>query len=286
MQAKRSLLFICFTVIIPSLVGCETSRHTKQADTREVVRKDASLSLMTYNIRVGAGREKPLTPVKYLSSSREKLEAIALAIKSVDADVIALQEVRGSAQAKFLADTLNLNYAYVSHGDFRLEWGLAVLSKFSILEYYGKSIYHHGKKPRVGLVCLIDANNSPITVINVHYNLGAYAEQVEATVELLQGVNGPVILMGDLNLINPTRGLVPIRTKLIDTCEAVNTKGSQEARQRGTYKFSSRRLDYIFVDPNQFVVIDAGLAPETYRRASDHIAYFAWVTPKNGESAP
>ncbi|TET95656.1 MAG: hypothetical protein E3J28_00270, partial [Desulfobacteraceae bacterium] len=74
------------------------------------------LKFMTYNIRVGAGIENPFTSIRNLPSSREKLERIALAIKSVDPDVIALQEVRGIHQATFLAKTLNLNYAYSSHG--------------------------------------------------------------------------------------------------------------------------------------------------------------------------
>ncbi len=48
---------------------------------------------MTYNIRVGAGRENLLMPVKYLNSSGEKLDKIALAIKSVDPDYFTVLDV-------------------------------------------------------------------------------------------------------------------------------------------------------------------------------------------------
>jgi endonuclease/exonuclease/phosphatase family metal-dependent hydrolase len=232
---------------------------------------------MTYNIRVGAGRENLLMPVKYLNSSGEKLDKIALAIKSVDPDIIGLQEVRGSAQAKFLADALGFNYVYVSHGDSRLNWGLAVLSRFNIAEYQQEVIHHDEKKPRVGLVCTIDLNNSSITVVNVHYALGDYDKQVKETMRILGDSTGPALLMGDLNLVDPEDGLAPIRTKFIDTCEAVDTRGSRETKQRGTFRFGSKRIDYIFVDPDYFTVLDVGLTPEEHREPSDHLAYFACV---------
>jgi endonuclease/exonuclease/phosphatase family metal-dependent hydrolase len=169
----------------------------------------------------------------------------------------------------------------VSHGDSRLEWGLAVLSRFTIVEYQQEVIHHDDKKPRVALVCTIDLHNSSITVVNVHYALGDYDKQVKETMRILREINGPALLMGDLNLIDPEEGLAPMRTELIDTCEAVDTKGSREAKQRGTFRFGSKRIDYIFVDLDYFTVLDVGLTPEEHRKASDHLAYFACVTVKD-----
>ena len=243
--------------------------------------KGPCLKFMTYNIRVGAGTEKPFTSVRNLPSSRKKLERIALAIKSVDPDVVGLQEVRGSHQATFLAETLNLNHAYSPHGRRGLDWGLAVLSKFKILEVYSKMIYH-GRDQRVGIVCTIDMNGSPVTVINVHYHLGNYEQQVKATLGLLRDTKGPVVLMGDLNRTERAYELGPIYERMIDTCEAVDTEGSRDARKAGTVStFPNYRIDYVFVDPRSFEVRDAGLIPERHRRASDHFAYFACITLKN-----
>jgi endonuclease/exonuclease/phosphatase family metal-dependent hydrolase len=239
---------------------------------------------MTYNIRVGAGRENLLMPVKYLNSSGEKLKKIALAIKSVNPDIIGLQEVKGSAQAKSLADALGFNYVYVSHEDSRLEWGLAVLSRFTIARFQREVIHHDAKKPRVGLVCTIDLPNSSLTVVNVHYALGDYDTQVKETMRIVGDSSEPVLLLGDLNLIDPEEGLEPLRAKFIDTCEAVDTNGSREAKQRGTFRFGSKRIDYIFVDPDYFTVLDAGLTPEEHREPSDHLAYFACVVPKSKEA--
>jgi endonuclease/exonuclease/phosphatase family metal-dependent hydrolase len=239
------------------------------------------LQLMTYNIRVGAGRDGLLTPVRYLSSSKSKLKKIALAIRSLDPDIIALQEVRGAAQAAFLADSLSMNYVYASHEDSRLEWGLAVLSRFNITEYYKKIIHYDKKKPRVALVCTVALDDLSVTIINVHFYLGDYDRQVEETIRLMSDITGPIILMGDLNLIDPDDGIAPIKEKLVDSCEEVDTEYSQEAKEIGTHRFGSRRLDYIFVNPNYFSVLEAGLAPQQYRTASDHIGYFACVRSKN-----
>ena len=278
---SRWTLIMAIFLIVAACKPIQSVRPSKS----EVV-KGSCLQLMTYNIRVGAGRDGLLTPVKYLISSKSKLKEIALAIRSVDPDIIALQEVRGAAQAEFLADSLSMNYVYLSHEDSRLEWGLAVLSRFKITEYYGKFIRYDEKKPRVGLVCTIELHDSTVTIINVHFHLGDYDEQVEKTMNLMSNVTGPVILMGDLNLIDPDDGLPPIKKKLIDTCEVVDTECSREAKDIGTHRFSSKRLDYIFVDPHYFSVLEAGLAPEQHRSASDHIGYFACVKPKSKERAP
>ena len=274
-------LFIFIIAIYLTAATCKPIQSVRLSKS-EVV-KGSCLQLMTYNIRVGAGRDGLLTPVKYLSSSESKLTKIGLTIRSLDPDIIALQEVRGAAQAEFLADFLGMNYVYLSHEDSRLEWGLAVLSRFKITEYHKKFIRYDEKKPRVALVCTVELDGSSITIINVHFHLGDYDEQVEETIRLMSSVTGPVILMGDFNLIDPDDGLSPITKKLVDTCEVVDTKSSQEAKEIGTHRFGSKRLDYIFVEPNSFSVLEAGLVPKEHRSASDHIGYFACVRPKPKE---
>ena len=283
MIIKKNYLHIFTIAIFLIAAACQPIQSVRPSESKIV--KGSCLQLMTYNIRVGAGRDGLLTPVKYLTSSESKLQKIVSAIRSLEPDIIGLQEVRGTAQAAFLADSLGMNYVYLSHEDSRLEWGLAVLSRFRIVEYYGKFIRYDEKKPRVALVCTIELPDSTVTIINVHFHLGDYDEQIEKTMRLMSNVTGPVILMGDLNLIDPEDGLAPIKMKLVDTCEVVDTECSQEAREIGTHRFGSQRLDYIFVDPNRFSVLEAGLVPEEYRSASDHIGYFACVRPKHKEQA-
>ena len=57
--------------------------------------------------------------------------------------------------------------------------------------------------------------------------------------------------------------------------------GSHEAKQRGAFRFSSKQIDYIFVDPDYFTVLDVGLTPEEHREPYDHLAYFTCVTVRN-----
>jgi endonuclease/exonuclease/phosphatase family metal-dependent hydrolase len=281
-----SLSTLCARTLIIAIyltaAACKPIQSVRPSKSE--VAKGSCLQLLTYNIRVGAGRDGLLTPVKYLTSSESKLQKIISTIRSLDPDIIGLQEVRGTAQAELLADSLGMNYVYLSHEDSRLDWGLAVLSRFKIIGYYGKFIRYDEKKPRVALVCTIDLGDSSVTVINVHFHLGDYDEQVEETVRLMSSVTGPVILMGDFNLIDPHNGLAPIKKKLADTCEVVDTEYSQEAKEIGTHRYGSKRLDYIFVDPDYFSVLEAGLAPEQHRSASDHIGYFACVRSKSKES--
>jgi hypothetical protein len=80
----NSLLLVFFAIITLSITACTPSQKTRPPETLEAISKDFCLTLMTYNIRVGAGRENLLMPVKYLNSSGKKLEKIALAIKSID----------------------------------------------------------------------------------------------------------------------------------------------------------------------------------------------------------
>ena len=284
MRPNNSLLLVFAIIIISSIPACTPQQKARQPETLKAIRKYSCLTLMTYNIRVGAGRDGLLTPVKYLTSSENKLQKIVSAIRSLDPDIIGLQEVRGAAQAEFLADSLGMSYVYLSHEDSRLEWGLAVLSRFKIIDHYGKFIRPDEKKPRVALVCIIEMPDSVVTIVNVHFYLGDYDEQVDRTIRLMSYVTGPVILMGDLNLIDPDNGLAPIKMKLVDTCEVVDSKFSQEAKEIGTHRFGSKRLDYIFVDPKRFSVLEAGLIPEEYRSASDHIGYFACVRPKSKDT--
>ena len=279
---KKNYILLFIIVIYLIAAGCKPIQSVRPPENE--LAKGSCLQIMTYNIRVGAGRDGLLTPIKYLTSSKIKLKKIALAIKSLAPDIIGLQEVGGAAQAEFLADSLGMNFVYISHEDSRLEWGLAVMSRFKITEYYGKFIRYDEKKPRVALVCTIELPDSTVTIINVHFHLGDYAEQVENTIGLIRNVTEPVILMGDLNLIDPDDGLSPIKKNLIDTCEVVDSKFSQEAKEIGTHRFGSKRLDYIFVSPSYFSVLEAGLLPEEHRGASDHIGYFACVRPKSKET--
>ena len=285
---KLKFLLTLLSLLI-TFVAYAGIQNIRKIDSTEKGLTSNNLKFMTFNIRVGVGIENPGMRLSKLKSSKEKIEKIALAIKSIDPDVVALQEVKGSGQAKQLAKRLNLNYAYFSHQKF---WGLAMLSKHKILKADSKKVckgckgkMSSGKTfkdPRIAIVSVIDINGSKITFINVHYHLGVYEKQVKATMALLRGINGPVVLMGDLNRQQDDSEMKPIQDKLNDTCLKVDTETSENVKKTGTKiggRADGRRIDYIFVDPESFEVKDVGIVKE-YRDASDHYAYFANVVLK------
>ncbi len=73
------------------------------------------MRIMTLNMRYGSGAEKLGDPGYNLPSSPHKLQAIAAAIRSVEPDIVALQEVRNQLQAENLARLAGLSSVYVSH---------------------------------------------------------------------------------------------------------------------------------------------------------------------------
>jgi len=286
---RKLIIFLSLLSLLITFVAYAGVQNIRKNDTTEKGLTSNNLKFMTFNIRVGGGIENPGMRLSKLKSSKEKIEKIALAIKSIDPDVVALQEVKGSGQAKQLAKRLNLNYAYFAHQKF---WGLAMLSKHKILKADSKKIckscklkFSSGriaKDPRIGLVSVIEINGTQITFINVHYHLGVYEQQVKATMELLKGINEPVVLMGDFNRQQDDSEMKPIQDKFIDTCLAVDTETSENVNSTGTKIGGTNaglRIDYIFVNPESFEVKDVGIVKE-YRDASDHYAYFAKVALK------
>jgi endonuclease/exonuclease/phosphatase family metal-dependent hydrolase len=286
---RKLNFFLTILILLIAFVACAGIQNIRKIDSTEKSLSNNNLKFMTFNIRMGVGIENPGMNPALLKSSKEKIEKIALAIKSIDPDVVALQEVNGSNQTKKLAKRLNLNYVYIGH---KASWGLAMLSKHRILKANSKKICKGCKfksssgkiynDPRIALVAITDINGKKITFINIHYHLGVYDQQVKATMELLRGINGPVVLMGDFNREQHHSEMKPIQDKFNDTCLAVDTETSKYVKETGTKiggTASGLRIDYIFVDPEFFEVKNAGIVKE-YRDASDHYAYFADVVPK------
>ena len=133
--------------ILGILLGCGNVHNIRTIDSAAAKAESGKLKLMTFNIRAaggglnrlqgaggvpGGGLPPPITNPGIVEETKESLTRIAAAIQSIDPDIIGLQEVRGTHQAKFIAETLNLNYVYAVHPREHW-WGLAVLSKYKIV---------------------------------------------------------------------------------------------------------------------------------------------------------
>lgn len=200
-----------------------------------------------------------------LQSWPENLNAIATAIDSVNPDVVALQEVRGAAQAEKIAGELSMNYAYVSHPlGYRLyffEWGLALLFRFKMLATDRRPLIFDDETQvgRVALMGTMDVDGRPVTFINLHFDHRDIAGQVDEVVEWTDAHQYPLVIMGDLNCEPEDPRLKSLRTYMNDTCRMVSTASSQEAEARGTLLANHRRIDHIWTAGDYFKVRDAGI---------------------------
>ena len=280
MKGRHVLSIALLSSLALGVFACSSIHNIRTTEATLGPNTDLTLTTMTYNIRVGGGIDSYGTSPHLLTSSKQKLERLSDAIKSVDPDVVALQEVGGLSQASFLARRLNLNFVYSSHGNrYFVDFGMAVLSKYKILSTRDHSIYGPGGSgydPRIGLESVIDINGKSVTVLNVHYSNEArnYQAQVDATMDALKGLRAPIVLLGDFNRREWDREMKPLFDEMRDTCLEVSGETSRYVRSHGT---GFGRIDYIFVDSQSFEVISVGLIPRDHWNASDHIGYFAKV---------
>jgi endonuclease/exonuclease/phosphatase family metal-dependent hydrolase len=268
----RFILILLLLVFI----GCGNIQNIRTADTAAGDSESGKLTFMTFNIRASGGMENPVSNPDIVEETKESLTKIAAAINSADPDIVGLQEVRGLFQAKFIAEQLNMNYVYSVHAS-QIWWGQAVLSKYKIIDVRTKTINLGGKYgDRIALVCTVDINGKKLRVINVDFVPENYKGQVEETLPLLSPLEGPVVLLGDFSRRPEYAKMVQFRESMIATCEAARTAASRCA---GT---GFGQVDYIFVDPNNFIVLDAGLVSIENRGTSGLKAYSATIKLKGG----
>ena len=247
------------------------------------------ITILTYNIRVGAGlRKYGRNPYLLKDEIQPELPPVIAAIRSVDPDIVGLQEVLGEDQAASIAGALNMNYAYVSHGLDRYGtwWGVAVLSKFPILHVARQEISSGRGNARANLYATIPVNGKECVFVVMHKDKDqrrGYA--LRNTMAWIQKIQKPVVLLGDFNIRPEDRRHDIFSERLQDTVYLAESKSARYAEKRGTYpgkhgQYWGKRIDYILVDKGRFEILNAGLIDEKYWPASDHIGYFAKVDLK------
>ncbi len=245
---------------------------------------------MSFNIRHGCGVEQwGDTSSKFFRNCTKKINEISRAIQSGQPDIVALQEVN-DGQAATLAKAINMNYAYFPHNPggkgYGNWWGNAILSKFQILDAELEAIGGSGTKNRSIVAAKADVNGQPIVFVSVHTDHRVYGEQsILKTLEYLKKITEPVVLIGDFNMVpNDLRiNLITGENKFLDTAKAVQTENTKQVRDVGTFavgRYNSRRIDYVFVQPQFFEVLDARLVSKEHWEASDHLAYFTKIKIK------
>ena len=238
------------------------------------------LTVMTYNIRIGAGTDDyPKKRVRELEYEPEKLQPIVKAIASVDPDIVGLQEVRGEGQARRLAKALKMNFAFEWHFTRRPWWGVAILSKFKIVKAWGIEISPGPRNIKSIILATLDVGGRLVTAVSVHKDKDLEdGDSFKIIMKEVNRIKEPVILMGDFNVDPDDWRLGLLKPRFIDTVKAVNTKNAAYVQHEGTFFASQRRIDYVFINPHRFKVLDVGLIPYEHWEASDHLGYTTRVS--------
>ena len=270
------LLALALVVVVSS--GCGIYRNIRQEVTTGPMDQPNILTIMTYNIRVGYGSENPEVSPLILKDWSKKLPPILAAIRSVDPDVLALQEVLGEPQARELATALNMNYAYVAHGDVAPGWwGVALLSKYRIMEARGVQISPQ-PAARFMLIASVDVGGRPMTITSIHADHTATESSIVGVRRAVEKIAGPVVLIGDFNVAPSDRSLELLKGRFVDTADAIDSESATDALRWETFE-GFGRIDYVFIDRQHFAVEDVGIIAREHWGASDHRAYYARVSP-------
>lgn len=194
---------------------------------------------------------------------------LASAIKTIDADIIALQEVDKLTkrsgyidQSERLAKLTGMNAVFgraIDHDDG--EYGLAFLSKYPIYDTKIIPLPSGKREQRIILIAKIDLPNfpEPITVFNTHLDNQLLPilrlEQVEELNNRAKALDGIKILFGDMNDIP----LSFTWNKLSDNWNESTI--DSVARRSWPAKMPIIQIDYIFTGKAQKWQIDSLIVP-------------------------
>lgn len=224
------------------------------------------LRVVSFNIKSG------------LLSSMEKVGAVLAELRP---DVVALQEVDVGVsrtervdQARVLAERLGMQYVFAGAivrggGDY----GVALLSRLPITRAERVDLSASvAFEPRVAIDATVCANGEPVRVVTVHADVFPWSSAANS--RALARALGPmgeakVIVAGDLNATPQEES-----PRLFVNAGLVDVLGAH--RVGATFRGTSRRLDYILVDPPlDLGVAEAGALESD---ASDHIPVYAEFT--------
>jgi len=257
--------FLILTVLITLLGFAYPAQPVSHAAFKRTLR------VMSYNIHVGVGMDKKLD-----------LKRIADVINREHADVVGLQEVdRGVKRTQQideiveLAKLTRMEYAFAYNLDYQGgHYGVAVLSRFPIMAIDHRSYGNTREKERRGLIRVeLNVNNRIVHFVTTHLDYQYEDGRVYETRQLLQaldGVKGPLIVVGDFNEVPGAEAHRMMIEKFRDAW--TESRAAGEGLSYPADK-PAKRIDYIFYridDP-----VRATQAWTINTLASDHLPVVA-----------
>lgn len=243
------------------------------------------MKILTYNVHKCRGLD-----------GRVSAERVGDVLESLDADIIALQEVFSSengqeGQLEYLARRLGSDKAfgrtrYVK----RKAYGNGILSRWPIVNTESLDISREGRERRGCLRADIETPGGPLHVFNIHMGTSYFERrhQVRSLLsqrELEEDLDGPRILAGDFN--EWLRGL-PTRL-LAERFESLNVQLHIQRRRTYPGLLPFLHLDHIYFEKPLHVVAAELVRNPLSLVASDHlplVASFRWQNYSQSTSPP
>lgn len=160
----------------------------------------SDLQVASYNIRHGRGMD-----------NRVALERTAAVLRSLDADIVGLQEVDRNVERSgrvdepaLLGNLLGMQHAFGAFMDYQGgRYGLAILSRYPIASSR-EIVLPTGEEPRVALAArIVLPGGDTVTAINVHFdwveNDAVRVRQARTLSAVLDTLSDPWLLLGDFN---------------------------------------------------------------------------------------
>lgn len=248
------------------LTACATAAPSGETSTGASA---VTWRVATYNIHHARGMDSDVD-----------LERVAAVIRSIDPDVVFLQEVDenvdrsgGVDQAARLGDLLGMHHAFGSFMGYQGgRYGMAILSR-CVIRSADPVRLTEGNEPRIALAAeLRSRSGETMTVVNVHFDWVGddafrYAQASEVA-KYLDHSDGPWILAGDFNDEPGSRTL--------DLFQARAREAEKPTDAAFTFpsKAPVKEIDFIFVSPADEWGI-AGVRVVSDTMASDHLPVVA-----------
>lgn len=219
----------------------------------------------SYNVHSCIGTDRRFAP-----------ERIADVVLSIDADIVAIQELgwhrRGQRyfdQFAYLADSTG--YTIIegpTKFHARAHYGNAILARRSVLTHRTLDLSSPLHIPRGCVMAEVSLGSRPATVINAHLGLTPWERRRQVHMLLMEiaSLEGDIILMGDFNSWKPAGATFRLLTQHLP-----------HYTDRPTFHARSPRvpLDRIYLsDQLEFVQVDVPHTSVTVR-ASDHLPIVA-----------
>ena len=147
---------------------------------------------------------------------RQRAEAAKQVVSDLNPDILVLNEALFCQEhaGKRVDYGAVFAFPYDASALYDGAWGNAILSRFPVVRCQELRIYNRG-----GLITIIDTPSGLLTVASYHPHPHRYAENKALDfTRLVDGVDGPLIVCGDLNCISPEDRID--RSKLVESFRA------------------------------------------------------------------